>query len=163
MDSELLIGRHENILFVKAIGHMTALVCTELRKNIVQRLQKETPPQEIVVDLSECPYMDSTFMGLLVGVNKRLSRLNKHKITIYHPTEEVQTLLEGLGLKNYLNFDFDDDYEMPAEMSPLRKDNQATADFILRAHEHLMDLSRENRRKFSTLKSVLQSQIKKGE
>lgn len=159
MEPEIYLGEKDRTLFIKASGHMTANLCSDLRKETGERINREEPPERIVVDLSQCFYMDSTFMGLLVGLNKKLSALNKGTLIIYKPTDEAEKLLEGLGLRNYLSFDQETDRQFPQEMITISGKTRATADFILKAHEHLMDLSRENRDKFSTLRSVLKKQI----
>lgn len=161
MKSELLISLHDNTIFIKASGHLTAMLCTDLRKEVQSRMDSSTNLLDIVVDLSLCSYMDSTFMGLLVGLNKKLQEYSDHKLVIYHPAEQARHLLEGLGLRSYLNFDFEEDFTFPDEMEIVKYESRATADFILRAHEHLSDLSRENRMKFATLRKVLKEQTGK--
>ncbi len=159
MEPEIYLGEKDSTLFIRASGHMTANLCSDLRKDTGDRMNRESPPERIVVDLSQCFYMDSTFMGLLVGLNKKLSSLNKENLVVYHPTEEAEKLLDGLGLRDYLTFDRESSRQFPQEMDTISGRTRATADFILKAHEHLMDISRENRDKFSTLRSVLKKQI----
>ncbi len=159
LEPEIHLGEKDHTLFIRPYGHMTANFCSDLRSRTSQRISREDSPERIVVDLSQCTYMDSTFMGLLVGLNKKLGQLNKDKLVVYRPTKEAADLLDGLGLKGYLTFDWDTPWVFPQEMETISGKTRATADFILKAHEHLMDLSRENRDKFSSLRSVLKKQI----
>jgi len=68
----LFYKEDRNTLYLRAQGHITASLCADLRGMVFSRFEKTPQVENMYVDLSACDYMDSTFMGLLVGFNKRL-------------------------------------------------------------------------------------------
>ena len=54
--------------------------------------------REIVVDLKDCPAMDSTFMGTLAGIALRLREAGGGSLWVVNRNERNSDLLSGLGL-----------------------------------------------------------------
>ena len=54
--------------------------------------------KHIVIDLSECSGMDSTFMGTMAGIAMKLAKLPDGKLEIANPGEKNRSSLEDLGL-----------------------------------------------------------------
>ena len=51
------------------------------------------------LDLSDCQLMDSTFLGVLVGLNRTLGQAGPDGgFSLYKPTESVRVLLDNLGI-----------------------------------------------------------------
>ena len=51
------------------------------------------------LDLSDCQLMDSTFLGVLVGLNRTLGQSEPGGcFSLYRPTEPVRVLLDNLGI-----------------------------------------------------------------
>lgn len=155
---EALYYKEENqCLYLKGEGHITAILCADLRELVFKRFEEENPIEAFYVDLSSCDYMDSTFMGLLVGFNKRMQKLMKKRITIVRPSPTAKDLLDGLGLTSLVAIS-DEMVPFPANMENINQTMNASVDLLLHSHENLMELSEENKKKFSALHSVLKSQ-----
>ena len=150
-------------LFMKAQGHITAAVSTDLREVILARLNKAPVPPLLAVDLSACDYMDSTFMGLLVGFHKRYKQLTGRSLTILNPSEECLKLLRGLGILKLLSVVSAPAGEVPTVWTSLRRSQSPSTEVLLNAHQNLSELSPENERKFSALQNVLEQQLQKNE
>ncbi|MCX7656729.1 MAG: STAS domain-containing protein [Treponemataceae bacterium] len=159
MAESLLYTEEQGVLYLKAVGHITAALCADLREIVFSRLDSAPPVQDLYIDLSQCTYMDSTFMGLLVGFNKRLLRSAKHPITIVHPSDEARNLLAALGIVSLVKF-VETAVEFPKNMIDIIQTKKAELELLLHAHENLMEISEENRKKFATLHGVLKSQMK---
>jgi anti-anti-sigma factor len=155
----LLYTEEKGVLYIKAVGHITAALCADLREIVFSRLDSAPPVQDLYIDLSQCDYMDSTFMGLLVGFNKRLVRSAKHPITIVQPSEAARNLLSALGIVSLVKT-LDTAVEFPKNMIDVIQTKKAELDLLLHTHENLMEISEENRKKFATLHAVLKSQMK---
>ena len=153
----------ENVsgLFIRAQGHITAAISTDLRELILDRLTKAPAPPLLAADLSECDYMDSTFMGLLVGFHKRYKVLTGRPLTILRPTPECTKLLTGLGILKLMTLVMGDEPASPVAWTDLRASHSPTTEVLLNAHRNLSEISPENEKKFSALQSVLEQQLEK--
>lgn len=157
MQEALFYKEENNCLYLKGEGHITAMLCGDLRELIFNRFEQGSPIEAFYVDLSSCDYMDSTFMGLLVGFNKRMLKLMKKRITIVSPSPTAKELLEGLGLTALVNV-VNEPVSFPQDMENINQTRGTSIDVLLRSHENLMELSEENKKKFEALHSVLKSQ-----
>ena len=163
---EILVGEALNYkendgkLYLKAQGHISAALCADLRSLVFDRFDRAPPVSAMYVDLSLCDYMDSTFMGLLVGFNKRILRSSGKRLSIVAPSKPAADLLSGLGLSSLVEILERESF--PEGMENIIKTRNANSDLLLKAHENLMELSEENRKKFSTLHAVLKGQSESG-
>lgn len=166
MDKEnrILIATKENAVYFKAFGHVTANLCFPFRDMIMKRLSSFSIPFEIYFDLSETKYMDSTFLGILVGTDKLLySKFQKH-LYVNHPNEISLKLMKNMGLDRFLKFS---QVTFPQDLSFILFDDTITLEeeektkIILESHQELSELSDENKSKFRTLQGILKSQLKK--
>ena len=148
-------------LFLRAEGHVTAAVSTDLRELFLNRLTKAPAPPILAVDLSECNYMDSTFMGLLVGFHKRFKTLTGRSLTILRPTTECIKLLNGLGILKLMTLVTGPTPPSPDTWNGLHAHQSLSPEVVLHAHKNLSELSPENKKLFSTLQNVLEQQIEK--
>jgi anti-anti-sigma regulatory factor len=53
---------------------------------------------KVVIDLRNCTGMDSTFMGVLMSLARRIAKLPQGSMTIIHATGRNAQLLRGLGV-----------------------------------------------------------------
>jgi anti-anti-sigma regulatory factor len=149
-------------IFAKATGHATALVCPPLKAAIFERLDSEPPVSQVYFDLSDCEYMDSTFLGLIVGTQKRFSRITSQdrrpKITLIGVNDACRGLLRTIGVLGMVELS-EAQVPFPSDLPRISSDGRTSARFILDAHDELTSLSEENRKRFSTLTSVLKSAV----
>jgi len=148
-------------LFIKAEGHITAAVSVDLRELILGRLSEGPVPLVLGADLSSCDYMDSTFMGLLVGFHKRFKSLTGKSLSILRPTQECIKLLNSLGILNLLTAVTGAEPASPQTWKGVRASRGPSPEILLGAHRNLSELSPENAKQFSTLEGVLEQQIEK--
>ena len=159
----LFFQENETGLFVQAQGHITAAVSTDLRELILGRLTKAPVPPLLAVDLSNCDYMDSTFMGLLVGFHKRYKVLTGRGLTILRPTPECLKLLNGLGILKLMTLSSGTEPASPESWISLKPSHSPSTEILLNAHQDLSEISPENEMKFSALQNVLEQQLEKKE
>ena len=158
MPETLRYKEMNNVLYIQAEGHITASLCSDLRSMVFTRFDGQPAVVAVNVDLSTCSYMDSTFMGLLVGFNKRLAKIGAGRLRIIKPTTQARELIEGLGLLPLVEI-VDERVIFPENMINIIKTTATGADLLLKAHENLMELSDENKKRFATLHSVLKNQV----
>lgn len=162
MEEAVYYRESADAVYVKATGHVTALVCPPLKARLFARLDQEPPVVDIFLELSECEYMDSTFLGLIVGTQKRFSRPVRGSsggtVQLYGVNEACRGLLRTIGVLSIVKLQ-KGELELPEDMEKISGGERATARFLLDAHEELSELSQENRKRFSALTSVLRSAI----
>ena len=144
MKQEIQYKEEEEIIYIKAAGHITANNCHILRKRIFERLDTDPPVKEIYADLADCSYMDSTFIGILIGINKKFKQSCGKKINIVCPSMECCKLFEGLGISKLLHME-DTNVNLPQDMEIISQHRKPSADMLLNAHEELMKISDENK------------------
>lgn len=149
-----------NQFFVKAVGHITAALCSGLRDSVLQIIQSPEEKSEFFVDLSECDYMDSTFMGLLVRFNKDFKTKWTNTLIILNPSPESEKLLKGLGLNKVLVLQNNPSLVLDTQsMTEVGSEKMIQTSLVLEAHVELSDVSEENQQKFSTLNNLLRIQM----
>ena len=159
MEEALFVKSVGNSLYIKAQGHVTAALCPELKTACFTRFEESPPVTEVNVDLSDCEYMDSTFLGLVVGLTKRLMALSKKKIRIFRANDNCVGLLKTIGVLGLVEIS-SAALDLPPDLERVGRGAVATAEFLLDAHDELSSLSDENRAKFSALTTMLRESMK---
>jgi anti-anti-sigma factor len=156
----LFIGTDERGVFLRARGHVRASLCYPLRDGLLAGLESGPWPAGVFIDLSECRYMDSTFIGLLVAIDKKLRKATGARLRVFRPSPECARILSQNGLQDYLLIEPEAE-TMPDVMEELSSSPERPgADFILKAHEALMETSEEARKKFMLLKEMLEKKLR---
>jgi anti-anti-sigma factor len=164
MEEAVYYKSENGTVYMKATGHVTALVCSPLKTAIFERIDAEPPVEKIYLELSDCEYMDSTFLGLIVGTQKRFARLSAGRegacrsIVLLGVNAACKGLLRTIGVLGMVELS-DERVPFPPDLERLTGAARASARFILDAHEELSDLSTENRKRFATLSSLLKNSL----
>lgn len=98
--SSLLIGRIETGYVILVAGRGT---CRE--SAAVQQFATETYRVEncsMIIDLSQCEHLDSTFLGCLVNLHKRFGAGHPSRFVVVASPEKVQKLLAPSRLDSFL-------------------------------------------------------------
>jgi anti-sigma B factor antagonist len=110
--------------------------------------------RKFVVDLKNCPAMDSTFMGTLAGIAVRLRDRGEGLLWVLNRNERNSDLLEGLGL-HMLFADSEPPDATPFEAAPNgeiavlpKADRAVTRDVMIQAHETCVQVNPANAAKF---------------
>lgn len=123
--------------------------------------------EAVVVDLDECPAMDSTFMGTLAGLAGRLLD-NDGSMTVVGLSERNRDSLVDLGLDAILELEEEDGASAWSEnLEEIREglqhwDNSvsgaAVAEEVLEAHRKLCEVDGRNNEKFGAVLEVLEQE-----
>lgn len=154
----ILYKEVDNNIYLSAQGHITARYCTSLKSTVFERLEIQPSVSGIYLDLSSCTYMDSTFLGLIAGFNKKMKTLNGTKIHVQNADINCMSLLDSMGIARIVDIK-NTPVIFPSDMKRIEDTKKTTAIDILTAHENLMDISEDNHKKFSSLHHILSSQI----
>jgi anti-sigma B factor antagonist len=123
----------------------------------------------LVLDLTECVLMDSTFLGVLAGFGLKLSSGNgdegRHGIELFNPSPRVTELLETLGVLHLFSTSqgafTPPDQTQPIERTPADPSKADVSRTCMEAHQTLMDINPANVAKFKDVTQFLAEGLKK--
>lgn len=136
-------------------------------KKLLQQLQQDGCT-EIVLDLTECSLMDSTFLGVLAGAGMKCDAA-RHEgrqclIELFHPTERILELLDNLGVLNLFTILSDapqlDAFHRVDEGKTTRVELNRTC---FEAHKTLMNTSPDNERRFKDATEFFEKNLREEE
>jgi len=158
---EVFISEKDGITFIRATGN-ASFVCAPPLRELAKKLAAE-PFGGLKIDLAECTWMDSTFMGMLamLGLNAKKKGVSAE---IWNASEQNEKLLLGLGLKKvfaFLTGDFGGADDAPAASGAVTAESNARN--VLDAHQTLMDIDEANVPKFEKVVEYVKKDIDKME
>ena len=100
--SMLRVGRTTSGFLVQVQGWGTLRESPALREFAVQSLD-DPRASTVVVDLSHCDYLDSTFLGCLVSLHRKYNRTSPHRFQVAASCDQCQKLLAPTHLNHLLD------------------------------------------------------------
>jgi anti-anti-sigma factor len=123
-------------------------------------------PRGFVIDLSDTTAIDSTHLGLLARVSKRLRQAGAPHATIVTGRPDITEVLLSMGFdEEFQLVDADGrpaaaalgaDGDMVAQGGSNAADDTALADTVLDAHRALIELNERNREQFADVVAALE-------
>jgi len=124
-----------------------------------------------VLDLTECPLMDSTFLGILAGLGLKFGAARNGNtvpcLQLFNPNPRILDLLENLGVSHLFKILAASD--LPAgkmasmDATPANADKKEISRACLEAHETLMQINPANIAKFKDVTQFLAEDLKRME
>jgi anti-anti-sigma regulatory factor len=170
--SKILVARSADLGFIKVVGR-GSFQNSSCLKAFYQQLLKDGV-RRFVVDLEACTYLDSTFLGILLGLGLKLREAGSGLLHILNANPRNLELLKNLGLDRLINIDGaasgngagaravnlngvkkENLEEMPCPV-PTRAEAAPT---ILEAHENLMEFDPRNVPKFKDVVEFLREDL----
>jgi anti-sigma B factor antagonist len=177
--SKILVARSADLGFIKVVGR-GSFQNSSCLKAFYQQLLKEGV-RRFVVDLDACTYLDSTFLGILLGLGLKLREAGNGLLHILNASPRNLELLKNLGLDQLISINgtagpvrsngkanhvgarslplsglSDDQLEEMACPAPTRAEAAPT---ILEAHEALMEFDPRNVPKFKDVVEFLREDL----
>jgi anti-sigma B factor antagonist len=97
---ELVVSTHEQALKISLRGELD-LANVELADAYLRQAEADETRREIIVDIEELHYIDSTGVGWLVDAWRR-SRADSNRLRVTSGTPEVERILSLTGLSTQL-------------------------------------------------------------
>ena len=166
-ESSLLVGRIDGVLWVRVENRGSFKNSPDLKAVVESAIRQGM--SRIVVDLAECPIMDSTFMGTLTSLHHTVQKFPGGGLIVLNANDRNLDLLQSLGLDHFFQVDKDGSLlpelrrEVDAEIlarakvEPLAKVEHAA--HVLEAHEALAGANEANRDRFRDVVSFLRSEV----
>ena len=166
--------RAENSIFIHRESEFSWIRCEGKGSFLNSSVLKKWADAEIdhgvaciVVDLSACLGMDSTFMGTLAGLAMRLMKRPDGSLQIAEPGNRNRKSLEDLGLGSLMQIDPENAVwrkqieRIRGELKPWCGESQGpgNAPAVLEAHQNLCDADERNVEKFGTVLEFLEAEV----
>jgi anti-anti-sigma regulatory factor len=161
--SKILVARSADLGFIKVVGR-GSFQNSGCLKAFYQQLLKEGT-HRFMVDLGACTYLDSTFLGILLGLGKTLKEAGNGLLHILNASPRNLELLKNLGLDRLMKIDTvtapgngvaGNQLEEVVCPVPTREEAAPT---ILEAHEALMEFDARNIPKFKDVVEFLREDL----
>jgi anti-anti-sigma factor len=154
-------GRTASGVLVQVEGHGTLNESPALREFAVQSLEAQFGTSTLVIDLSNCDYLDSTFLGCLAGLHRMYNRAVPHRFVVAASYDKSQKLLGPTRLNQVL--DVTDVYPEPiGETVELTGPLLFTADLgrhIMECHRLLAELGGSRAASFQSIADQLSLEL----
>lgn len=162
-NSKLVIGLIPNGYIVKVIGKGTMEYCSELFQMLSEKIDNE-PIKNIYFELSEAIYLDSSFIGVIVSIQKKLNKMKEATLILLNPSQKVKDILSSMGLIDILPLQEDATYkniEIKGEVKKRLEKNYKDIKILLESHQNLMEINPENKKRFSLVEEMLKRELEK--
>ena len=88
---ELVLEGNDEVLKVRVIGEVVAEGCNSLRQTVMEAATRQ--PDKVVINLSEVPFIDTSGIGVLVGLRAHL-KSKKIDLALEDPSKKVHEVLK---------------------------------------------------------------------
>ncbi len=164
------VGFNERTVWVRVSGRGSFQNSGPLKDFAKEMLSRGY--KSFVIDLGECPVMDSTFMGTLAGIALKL-QASEGLVRVTGLNERNFSLLSNLGLDQLLKLEAQttgesgicaaQEFARVENLSSTPQDKQAQAVTMLEAHEAVVEANPENEAKFKDVLEFLRQNVEDGE
>src|SRR6516162_1968380 len=130
---KILVNGADRMVWIRLEGNGTFSDSTALKDFAKAMIHRGA--REFLVDLRDCPAMDSTFIGTLAGISLWLRELGEGCLCVLNLNDRNAQSLCSLGLDQFFNMRASEiKEEGQALRIPLREDRTARAQTVLEAH-----------------------------
>ena len=160
--SSILVGTANRTVWVRVEGTGSFLNSTGLKEFSKEMMNRGF--REFVIDLRNCPVMDSTFMGTLASVGLGLRNFGQGELRLINLNERNRDLLMNLGLNQLLTI-VHPAAPAPAEpakheaLDDARADKMTEKQTMLEAHEACVEADGANAAKFKDVIDFLKQDL----
>jgi anti-anti-sigma regulatory factor len=157
----------DDIAVLRVEGRGSFKISPPMKQFIHQVINNQSAGR-IVVDMSDCTGMDSTFMGVVAGISCLIKSKPAFKFKLINLSEKNQKLLITLGVDRVVDYSLTDDSEElkncticgGKELISDFSDKLEAAKTTLEAHEALVEINPENYNKFKSVLEFLQDDVR---
>lgn len=165
-DSRVLVGQIENGFLVKVVGRGTMEFCSQLFELLSGKI--DTSPQpglgNIYFELSEANYLDSSFIGVIVSIEKKVKKAFGNEVIVINPTDKVKEILSTMGLLELLPIQDNSTLKNITVNEEIQKKLQKDykdIELLLKSHQNLMELNTENKKRFGLVEEMLKKELER--
>lgn len=170
LPAPILVGHWPNkVVWIRVQGKGSFQNSPQVRECVDRMIVKGE--RRFVVDLADCPVMDSTFMGTLTGVSRGLRAFEGGKLEVLNANTRNAQLIRSLGLDHVFDLDTDGAtwpeerravsarFASAESLAPLHLNKREQTEFILRAHQELTEADTANAPRFEDVIKYLKKEL----
>jgi anti-anti-sigma factor len=156
-DCHILHGSHNDVHVLRFIGDIRYTVSPSIERYL-EKIFTGKKPAGFVIDLSETDSIDSTNLGLLVRIARRMQALDAPRVTVISSRPGINSVLSSMALDEV--FDIVEDSTLESGVTrevPQQSDGrEVLARSLVESHRSLMELNERNREMFKDVVSSLE-------
>ena len=153
----VLHASHDDIHVLRFIGSIRYTLSPSIER-FLDKLFDAGQPSGFAIDLTETDSIDSTNLGLIVGIARRMQAPEPRRVTIVSNREDINAILLSMALDEvfdiveHTGLQTGEAEEVPQEAS----DRQALSRTLIAAHRALMEINERNREMFRDVVASLE-------
>jgi len=159
-DGRILHARHEGVEVLRFVGDIRYLLAPGLDR-FLERVFANPDLKGFVIDLRDTVSIDSTNLGVLARIAKRMQLRSDNRVSIVSNRKDINEVLISLGFDEV--FDIVESSAIDTggaeELLPATSDAARMAQTLLAAHRTLMDLNEINQALFEEVVSTLERHL----
>jgi anti-anti-sigma regulatory factor len=154
------VAEQDHTAYIRMRGRATFMLASDFKTYVT--MQVEDRQRGVLIDLSECETIDSTFIGTITSLSLKYRKTHPGCVKLFNISSHVREILSTLGLITILDVVNGNENESVAfsEMAPGDQSRVDVAHLMLDAHQTLSGINRENALEFKNVVEYLQKQIK---
>lgn len=157
----ILYSKNDQKYFIKLTGNLRFTSGHDF-DSLLDVIFKDADVKDIMIDMSEADYLDSTILGLLAKTANFIIKKFHRKITVLSTNEDINYLLENIGLNEVFIIvkSCNCSTEMLQNIPNINASERESALTILDAHRQLVALNEKNRTEFKDVVELLEKETK---
>ena len=159
---QLLFACIDNCCYFKLSGELRYTNASGMDDLVERLFASELNCRQLVVDLNDVSFMDSTYIGLLASLARFCQQQQLPRPTLFSTNSDVNELLYSLCLEQAFDI-VQHSTTAAAELSAVSTHDyseQQHGQMILRAHQALIALNDKNKAAFQPVVDLLKQQLK---
>lgn len=160
-DGKYYYAKSGSSVFLKLTGTLKYTISSKFDTFLDRLLTDNAGFEDVLVDLSEAKYLDSTNLGFLARISEYMSDRYSKKVTLLSPDPEINATLESVGFDEVFNL-VRDEKSIETDLKEITPDEKAErkkAVMMLEAHRALMKVSEKNAEKFRDVIELLEKSV----
>ena len=153
----ILHASHDDIHVLRFIGDIRYTLSPSLDR-FLEDIFATSKPAGFVIDLTETESIDSTNLGLLARLAKKMQTLDTRRITIVSNRTDINSVLNSMALDEVFDIVEDVSLETGAtrEVPQQDIDKETLTRTLIDTHRALMELNEHNRKTFQEVVTTLE-------
>lgn len=160
-EGNILFAKDDNKYFIKLTGNLRFTNGHDF-SSLLNVIFKDPDLEDIMIDMSEADYLDSTILGLLAKIANFMIKTFHRKATVLSVNEDINYLLDSIGLNDvFVVVDSCNcTQEMLKKIPNIKSSERENAKTILDAHQQLVKLNEKNKTVFKDVIELLEKEVK---